>query len=136
MRNPTPSVITFCLRSSTLDWSFLLDPHPAVTSGERPVSAVNVCRVLRLLSNMNPDRSSLSMVVCCPSVFTMRSSPSFLLMRHQLPTLTVALPALDRIGWGGSDPTKERARSNFSRNSIRLSVNKQSEINLTLWKYK
>ena len=70
---------TFCFMASTFDLNlFPRRPvHPAWNSGPREVSAVKECLVLRLLSKMNPGKSSRRMVACCcPSELWMWSSPS------------------------------------------------------------
>lgn len=88
----------------------------------REVSAVKVCFVPRFDSKRKPGSSSLSVVVCWPSVFTTSKCPSCTHFNDQFPTVKLGPPGVERIDWLiallGTCPL---ARCNLSRNSLLLS---------------
>lgn len=89
----------------------------------KEVSAVNECLVPLLDSKTKPGRSSFKIVACWPSELWIAISPSFRQVRDQFPTVSLAGPGADKIGWLVVDGfTWLRARCNFSKNSLRLSI--------------
>ncbi len=71
---------------------------------------------------ITPDTAGL--LTCCPSELCTCSSPSFLHMSDQLPTMMRVTPGVDRMGWLTIPLfTWLRARWSFSKNSPRFSEN-------------
>lgn len=123
-RSQTITVLEHCTNTIAVAISVHVFPHLP-----KEVSAVNECLVPLLDSKTKPGRSSFNIVACWPSELWIAISPSFRQVRDQFPTVSLAGPGVDKIGWLVVDAfTWLRALCNFSKNSLRLSVKKKRKL--------